>query len=253
MNTVKTKALDINLDQHVSKCYLAYPLSERGADPGEQKNRPGILVVPEFWGLTEHVKNRADRLAKLGYCALAVDVYGEGWVGDTAQAAADRMKNLYADMDKVSKQMKGYLKALKNLEQTDPAKTASIGYCLGGALSLHLARMGEEVTGVASFHGALQPRGGLSIQPGDVKAKVLVCHGGADTMISDEQVQNFKKEMETAEVDYQWFVYPDAQHGFTNPKATENGKKFNIPTAYSEEADKASWAELLKFFERIFA
>lgn len=244
MNTVHTEVLTMHLNEHVSKSYLAYPA-------GQQSPQPGVLVIPEFWGLTEHVKNRAYKLAELGYCALALDVYGEGWVGSTAEEAAAAMNKLFSNMEMTSERMLSYLQALKDLKQTNEVKTASIGYCLGGALSLHLARMGADVTGVASFHGSLDPH--ITIKPGSVKAKVLVCHGEADSMIPDEKVQKFKKEMDSMEVDYKFISYPNAQHGFTNPQATENGKAFGIPTAYNEEADKASWEELLNFFNRIFA
>ena len=243
MNTVHTEVLTMHLNEHVSKSYLAYPA-------GQQSPQPGVLVIPEFWGLTEHTKNRAYKLAELGYCALALDVYGEGWVGNTAEESAAAMNKLFSNMQITSERMLFYLQALKDLKQTDEKKTASIGYCLGGALSLHLARIGADVTGVASFHGGLDPC--ATIKPGSVKAKVLVCHGDADSMIPDEKLQNFKKEMENAGVDYKFISYPDAQHGFTNPQATENGKKFGIPTAYNEKADKASWDEMLDFFNRIF-
>ena len=243
MSAIHTEILTMHLNEHKSESYLAYPA-------GQQTPLPGILVIPEFWGLTEHTKNRACALAELGYCALALDVYGGGWVGGTAEEAAQAMNKLYSDMDTTSERMLEYLKALKDLKQTDETKTASIGYCLGGALSLHLARMGADVQGVASFHGNLQAR--TTIKPNSFKAKVLVCHGAADSMIPDEQIQNFKKEMDEAGVNYQFISYPNAQHGFTNPQATENGKKFNIPTAYNEQADKASWEEMLKFFKTIF-
>lgn len=243
MNTVHTEVLTMHIGEHISKSYLAYPA-------GQETPQPGILVVPEFWGLTEHTKSRAYKLAELGYCALAVDVYGEEWVGTNAEEAATKMNTLYVNMDKTSEQMVAYLNALKDLKQTDETKTASIGYCLGGALSLHLARMGEDLKGVVSFHGSLDAR--TKTKAGHVKAKVLVCHGEADTMIPDEKVQKFKEEMDTAGVDYKFIGYPDAQHGFTNPQATENGKKFGIPTAYNENADKASWEEMLNFFKQIF-
>lgn len=243
MSTVHTEVLTMHLNEHVSKSYLAYPA-------GQQSPQPGVLVIPEFWGLTEHTKSRAYKLAELGYCALALDVYGEGWVGNTAEEAAAAMNKLFSNMKVTSERMLSYLQALKDLKQTDETKTASIGYCLGGALSLHLARMGADVTGVASFHGSLDPR--TTVKPGGVKAKVLVCHGDADSMIPEEKVKNFKKEMEDAGVDYKFISYPEAQHGFTNPQATENGEKFGIPTAYNEKADKGSWEELLKFFNRIF-
>ena len=244
MSTVHTEILTMHLDEHISQSYLAYPA-------GQESPQPGLLVIPEFWGLTEQTKSRAYRLAELGYCALAVDVYGDGWVGGTSEEASSAMNKLFSDMEKTSERMIAYLEALKDFKGTDETKMASIGYCLGGTLSLHLARKGADVKGVASFHGNLAPH--LSIKPGSVKAKVLVCHGEADVLIPDEQVQSFKKEMDLAGVDYKFVTYPDAQHGFTNPQATKKGQKFNIPIAYNEKADKASWEEMLKFFNRIFS
>lgn len=243
MSAIHTETLTIRSEEQASKSYLAYPSDQ-------QSPRPGILVIPEFWGLMDHIKKRAFALAELGYSALAMDVYGEGWVAGTAEEATNAMKNLFSNMEKTSERVLTHLKALKNLKQTDETKTASIGYCLGGALSLHLARLGVDVTGVASFHGGLDPR--TTTQAGSVKAKILVCHGEADSMIPDEKVKKFKEEMDAAGADYKFVSYPEAQHGFTNPKATENGKKFGIPTAYNEEADKASWQEMLKFFNQIF-
>ena len=244
MGAIHTESLSIHLGEHTSKSYLAYPLDQN-------KPRPGVLVIPEFWGLTEVTRNRARSLAQDGYCALALDVYGEGWVGETAADAAEKMDQLFSDMDTTSERLKGYWSALKNLKQTDENKTASIGYCMGGALSLHLARMGVDVTGVVSFHGKLSP---LSVahHAGHIKSKVLVCHGGADVMIPEKDVLNFKKEMEEVRADYKFITYPSAQHGFTNPQATEKGRKFNIPIAYNETADKAGYNEMIQFFNRIF-
>ncbi|MCY4513434.1 MAG: dienelactone hydrolase family protein [Bdellovibrionales bacterium] len=243
MSAVHTETIHINFDEHTSKSHLACPADQ-------ETPRPGVLVIPEFWGLTDYIKSRANALAELGYSALAVDIYGEGWTANTAEEATNAMNRLFADMEKTSERMRSYLNTLKNLKQTDETKTASIGYCLGGALSLHLARLGADVTGVVSFHGDLDPQ--TAIQAGQVKAKILVCHGEADAFILEEKVKSFKKEMEDAGVDYQFIGYPNAHHGFTNPKATENGKKFDIPTAYDEKADQSSWEEMQKFFHGIF-
>ena len=244
MDSIHTESLSIPLGEHTSKSYLACPADQ-------SKPRPGVLVIPEFWGLTEVTRSRARRLAQDGCCALALDVYGGGWVGETAAAAADKMNRLFSDMDTVSERLKDCLSALKNLKQCDENKTASIGYCMGGALSLHLARMGADVTGVVSFHGKLSP---LSVphHTGRIKSKILVCHGSADIMIPKEDVLNFKKEMEEVQADCKFVTYPSAKHGFTNPQATEKGLKFNIPIAYNETADKESYNEMLRFFNRIF-
>ena len=243
MNTIHTETVNINLDQSISKSYLAYPKEKKGP-------QPGILVIPEFWGLTEYIESRARQLAELGYCALAVDIYGEGWTASNVEEASHAMNKLLSNMDKASELLIAHLDKLKTLKQTNETKTASIGYCLGGSLSLHLARMGVDVKGVVSFHGDLGPH--TTIKPGHVKAKIVVCHGEADSMVPDEKAQNFKKEMDAAGVNYKFISYPETQHGFTNPQATERGKKFGIPIAYNEKADKASWEEMIKFFNQIF-
>ncbi len=249
---IQTTSLSIELSGHVSKSYLAYPASDSdSASDSVAKPIPGVLVIPEFWGLTEVTKNRANQLAKDGYCALALDVYGEGYIAPTAKLATEKMNQLFSDMKTTSERLKNYWLHLKSLKVVDEAKTASIGYCLGGALSLHLARMGVNVTAVVSFHGKLDLLDSIHKASG-IKAQVLVCHGEEDTMVSGQSVQNFKQTMDSAGVDYRFVSYPNAQHGWTNPQATERGKKFNIPISYNEVADKASYKEMLKFFKQVF-
>ena len=112
---------------------------------------------------------------------------------------------------------------------------------------LNMARAGFDLKGVVSFHGnltAVEPA-----QKGKVKAKILVCNGGADKLVSDESISNFNKEMKSAEVDFKFKSYKGALHAFSNPAATELGKKFNMPIAYNEKADKKSWAEMQKFLK----
>ena len=244
MNAIHTEIFPVNLDGKTAKSYLAYPKSA-------SQPQPGVLVIPEFWGLTEYIQRRAQKLAELGYCALAVDIYGEGWIAENVESASSAMNKLLSKLEKNSKWLISHLEELKKIKQTDETKTAVIGYCLGGALSLHLARMGTDIKGAVSFHGDLESQ--IAIQPNQVKAKILVCHGSKDSMIPEEKVIHFKKEMDTANADYKFIGYSDALHGFTNPQATENGKKFGIPIAYNEKADKASWEEMQKFFNQIFS
>ena len=243
MNEIHTEILNVNSEGLSSKSYLAYPKEIKQA-------LPGILVIPEFWGLTDYIQRRARQLAELGYCALAVDIYGEGWIAKDVESASSAMNKLLSNLEINSKRLISHLEELKKLKQTDETKTAVMGYCLGGALSLHLARLGTEIKGAVSFHGDLEAQ--TSIQPGQIKAKVLVCHGSADSMIPKEKVDNFKKEMDTARVDYKFIAYQEALHSFTSPEATENGKKFSLPIAYNEKADKASWKDMQNFFTEIF-
>jgi len=119
MNTVHTESLTIHVDGHISKSYLAYPA-------GQEKPLPGVLVMPEFWGLTDHIKNRASQLAEAGYTTLAIDLYGEGFTPSTAKEGQTAMKDLLSDMIKTTKHLKSYLEALKDLKQTNSQKTASM-------------------------------------------------------------------------------------------------------------------------------
>jgi len=238
---IHTEIFKGDFGDKTSFSYLAYPKEK-------EKPVPGVLVIPELWGLTDQTKSRAERLAKLGYAAIAVDIYGSAWVGETSKIAYAAMDDLYANIDRTFDRLMVLLNGLKNHRLVDEKKLVSMGYCLGGALSLHLARKGVELSGVVSFHGNLVPR----VVSKGINTKILVCHGGADTTVPDTQVQSFKEEMDSLGADYKFVVYPDALHGFTNPTATEKGKKFNMPIGYNEEADKASWQDMLKFFKEIF-
>jgi dienelactone hydrolase len=113
-----------------------------------------------------------------------------------------------------------------------------------------MARSGADLKGVVSFHGSLAT--GEPAKKGAVKAKVLVCNGGADSFVTEKNITDFKQEMKAAGVDFKFVSYEGAIHSFTNPGATELGKKFNMHIAYNERADKMSWAEMQTFFKKIF-
>jgi dienelactone hydrolase len=222
------------------KGYIAYDNSFTG-------KRPAVIVVHEWWGVTDYPKKRADMLAKLGYVAFAADMYGDGKIADNPtdaqKYAGESMKDFSALKDKFS----AAIDLLKKNELVDPSKIVAIGYCYGGGVVLNMARSGFDLKGVVSFHGNLAAA--EPAQNGKVKAKILVCNGGADKFISEESIKNFNKEMKSAGVDFTFKSYKGALHAFSNPAATELGKKFNMPIAYNEKADKKSWAEMQKFLK----
>ncbi len=131
--------------------------------------------------------------------------------------------------------------------QVDSSRLAAMGYCFGGAQVINMAKLGEDLKGVVSFHG------NLAVIPAtkDMKADVLVCHGADDKFVPQEEVAKFKMQMDSVGAHYTFIAYPGAVHSFTNPKATEWGKKFNLPLAYNENADTLSWKEMKSFFERV--
>lgn len=225
------------------KGYLAYDDAVKG-------KRPGVLVVHEWWGHNEHARNSARKLAELGYTALAVDMYGDGKTAEHPKDAGAFAGEVKKNMDVASARFEAAKKLLSEHKTTDGSRIAAIGYCFGGGIVLEMARRGMDLDAVVSFHGSLGTQS--PAQPGKVKAKMLVCNGEADPFVKPEQITAFKQEMKNANVDFEFKSYPDAKHAFTNPAATENGKKFELPLAYNEAADKQSWEDMKAFLKQAF-
>jgi dienelactone hydrolase len=238
------KTVEYSAQGAVMKGYLAYDESVKG-------KRPGVLVVPEWWGLNDYARRRAGMLAELGYTALAVDMYGEGKVVTTPDEAGKLSSEAMKNFDASKARFMAALDFLKGQPTVDPSRIAAIGYCFGGGIVLNMARQGVDLKGVASFHGGLAAV--KPVQPGSVRAKILVLNGGADQFITPEQIEAFKQEMKAAGADFQFISYPGALHSFTNPEATELGKKFNMPIAYDAQADKESWSEMKRFLTKIYS
>ncbi|MDB6060467.1 MAG: dienelactone hydrolase family protein [Verrucomicrobiaceae bacterium] len=213
--------------------------------------RPGVLVVHEFWGLNDYARTRARMLAELGYTALAVDMYGEGKVGAHPREASEFMNAVLANADVAKARFVAAKEFLEKQPTVAPNKLAAIGYCFGGGTVLAMARAGVDLKAVASFHGLLNTK--TPAQPGQVKAQILVETGADDQMAPMTDVDNFKKEMTAAGVNYHVDVYPSAKHGFTNPDADAIAKQFELPVGYNADADKKSWAALQKLLKEVFA
>ena len=212
---------------------------------------PGVVVIPEWWGNNHYSKGRADQLAGLGYAALAIDMYGDGKNAADPAEATKISKPFYDDRSLMLRRGEAGLKTLEAQGEVDKTRLGIIGYCFGGAVALEMARRGEDVKGVVSFHGNLSSP--EPAEAGRVKAQVLALNGDDDKFVSKEEKENFTKEMTAAGVTFRTVDYPGATHAFTNPGATEIGKKFNLPIAYNESADKQSWDEMQKFFAGLFA
>lgn len=218
-------------------------------DRNNKEKRPGVLVVHEWWGLNDYPRNRARQLAEMGYIAFAVDMYGNGQTAANPQEAMKLAGLFYQDPSLTKTRLDAAIQKLKSYEQTDTGKIAAIGYCYGGFVVLNAAKLGADLEGVVSFHGDLS---GVPVKKEWLKAKVLICHGESDNFVPQKQVDAFKKSMDSAGISYSFKSYPGATHAFTNPEATENGKKFNMPIAYNAAADSASWKDMKDFFGNIF-
>jgi dienelactone hydrolase len=210
--------------------FLAYDDSAKGP-------RPGVLVIHDWTGLQEYAKTRATQLAELGYVAFAADIYGKGVRPTDPKECAVQAGTYKNDLPLLRRRVLLGLEQLKKRKFVDSTRLAAIGYCFGGTSVLELARSGADVRGIVSFHGGLSTT--KPAKPGDIKARILVCHGGADTHVNSE-VPEFKAEMEKAKARMEFITYEGAQHGFTKPGP-----------AYQKKADEESWAAMKKFFAEI--
>jgi dienelactone hydrolase len=209
--------------------------------------RPGIVVFPEWWGLTDYPKHRAEMLAKLGYVAFAADMYGTGITTDNPDQAGKLSAPFNKDRQLMRRRAGLAIDEIKKSDRVNPDQLAAIGYCFGGACALELARAGTPLKGVVSFHGILATP--TPAEPNAIKSKILVLAGGNDGFVPPDQVVDFATEMRNAHANWQINVYSDAKHAFTNPKADQ----YNIPQiAYNKQADTRSWNAMKLFFTELF-
>jgi len=239
--SIKEDAVEYSVDTVKMNGYVAYDANVEG-------KRPVVLVVPEWWGLTDYPRMRAKQLAQLGYLAMAVDMYGNGKTVDNPTDAQNMSMPFYQDPQMGYKRLMAAAAKIKTDPHADTSKMAAIGYCFGGGMVLNAARLGADFDGVVSFHGSLV---GAPAKKGLIKADILVCHGDADPFVPAKDVQAFKKSMDSVGAHYTFKAYPGALHAFTNPGATELGKKFNLPIAYNAAADSASWNDMKEFFGKV--
>lgn len=241
--SVTGESIDYKSDTTTMKGYIAY-------DKNDTAKSPGILVVHEWWGHNEHARNQADKLAELGYVALAVDMYGDGKQAAHPGEAGEFAGMVMGNFETARARFESALDALKSNAKVDSEKIGAIGFCFGGSVVLSMANAGYDLDAVAAFHAGLQ----LPVMPdsGSVKAKILVANGAADPMIPEQQVADFKSAMDAAGVDYKYISYEGVMHAFTNKEADSLAAKFEIPLAYDAAADSASWEEMKIFFANVF-
>ena len=237
---VRSERIEYRQGDTLLEGYLSYDDSMAG-------KRPGVLVVHEWWGLNDYAKQRTEQLARLGYVAFAIDMYGKGKTTSDPKQAGEWAGAFKNDRKLCRDRAAAGLEVLKKRPQVDPARIAAIGYCFGGMVVLEMARGGAELKGVVSFHGSL-----ATPKPGDAKSirgKVLVLHGADDPFESPAEIAAFQEEMRRAGVDWQMVYYGGAVHSFTNPESGKSGIK---GVGYNEAADRRSWMAMRLFFDEIF-
>jgi dienelactone hydrolase len=212
--------------------------------------RAGVLVFPEAYGLNHHAISRAEKLASLGYIALACDLHGHGQVQEDLGLAVAMLDGLYADPSKTRARAIGGLRALVARPEIDASRMGAIGFCFGGTMALELARSGADIKAVVGFHSGL-----ATVAPKTdaraIKASILVCIGGDDPFITRAERATFEAEMQEAGVDWQMHVYGETVHSFTNPAAA-NAKRPDA-VRYSPSSDRRSWLSMQQHFSETLA
>jgi dienelactone hydrolase len=239
---IKEETISFPADSANLQAFVVYNDSIKG-------KRPAVIVIPEWWGLNDYPKMRARMLAKLGYVAMALDIYGDGKVAETPDSAQAYATPFYMHPEKAKARIDAAIAKLRTYDNVDTAEIGAIGYCFGGGVLLNTARLGDDLKGVVSFHGSLI---GTPARKDLLRTKILVCHGNADKFVTPDMVTAFKKQMDSIGAAYTFIGYDSATHAFTNPASTVNGQKFHMPIAYNGKADTASWEAMKNFFAGVF-
>jgi dienelactone hydrolase len=218
-------------------------------DDASTTTRPGLLMVPDWKGVTPASVATAKKIAGKQYVILVADVYGKGVRPKDDAAAMKQVKALYSERSVLRERVARSLQALRDQAGKAPldvAKIGAIGFCFGGATALELARSGADIAGVASFHGTLPTT--IPAKAGMVKASLLVLNGADDKNTSLDDVAGFKKEMDAAGVDWQFVDFSGAVHCFALESA-------HSPPGcvYDPRAAKRAFVMMDDFFRERFA
>ncbi len=208
--------------------------------------RPAVLVVHDWSGRNAFACQQAEMLAQLGYLGFAVDMYGEGRVGETNEEKQALMQPLATNRVLLRARIQVALDAVKALKEVDHSRIAVMGFCFGGLCALDLARSGADIVGAVTFHGLLSKPQDIPNQ--SIKAKILALHGYNDPMVTPPDVQAFCQEMTEAGVDWQMHMYGNTQHAFTNPQAHDKA----LGLIYNAEAARRSFQALTDFLKEVF-
>ena len=237
--SIKTAEVIYTSNGKQSNGYIAYDENRKG-------KLPIVVVVHEWWGITDYTRSRAKQLAALGYFAIDADLFGDGKTAANPQEAMALAKPYYTNPELTRPAIEAVIAKAATFPQADTYRVAAIGYCFGGFVVLNAAKLGAPLNAVVSFHGGL---GGVQPKKGVIKGDILVCQGGADLFVPETEQAAFKKSMDSVGAHYTFISYPGALHAFSNPAATALGEKFKMQIAYNAAADTASWKDMQSLFQ----
>jgi dienelactone hydrolase len=241
-----TKTVSYKQGNTELKGYLAYDDSVTS-----DKKAPGVLVFPEWWGLNDWVKGRAEALAKLGYVAFAADMYGDGvFAPPTDHDKAKDLMTAVVGKPSMGERAQAAYDQLTKTGLVDDSKVAAIGFCFGGACAEVLAYSGAPLKGIVTFHGSLIPASAEAAKKN--QAKFLILQGELDPHVPEAARLAFKKSMDEGKFDYQFLSYSGAVHAFMNPEADKARAAGLDGVGYDPEVAARAWAQMQLFFKEIF-
>lgn len=210
-------------------------------------NKPVVMIAHDWSGRNHFAKKIAEDIAGLGYIGFALDIYGDGRIGNTKEEKTALITPFMQDRALLLSRLKAGLNAAKSLPSADANRIAIIGFCFGGLCALDLARSGVSIKGAVSFHGLLNPP--TQLPKHVIQAKVLALHGFDDPMALPEQVIAFGKEMTEAKADWELNMYGNTTHAFMNPEANDPA----FGTVYQPVTAARAWLAMKNFMQEIFS
>ena len=240
---VETQTLTYSVDGEQYTGYLARDTKKEG-------KRPLVLVVHEWWGLSDYIRQRTEQLAALGYVAFAVDMYGSGKTATHPDEAGSFSKAVMSDWSGARRNLETAIDALGDKSGVDASRMAIIGYCFGGGIALNAALAGMPFKAAVSFHGS---PGQVVETPSHFDGRVIIQNGLKDQMVEQSALVSLLDTFKGVETEATLIQYPNAMHAFTNPYVDAKAREFDLPLAYNAAADAASWQVMLNVFNQVFA
>ena len=202
------------------------------------KPGPGLLVIQEWWGLVDHIKDLADRFAREGFVALAPDLYH----GDMTKSPDKAGKMLMTlNIGEAAKDMRGAAKYLLGLDEVQPKKVGAMGFCMGGQLALFAAtEFPQQISAGVDFYG-IHPN--AQIDPAKLEVPILAHFARRDQTVPEETARGLIESIESAGGSIEAHFY-DADHAFFNDTR---------PEVYDRDAASLAWTRTLEFLRRNLA
>lgn len=205
------------------------------AMPQDAENLPAVILIHEWWGLNDNMRDMAKQFAGQGYVALAVDLYEGQATTDSAvaQQLAGAVRN---NLDAATKNLNAAVEYLKKSPNVDEARLASVGWCFGGGWAYQMAKNDMGVKATVMYYGQFSPEDDLS----HMKASIIGHFGEKDTGIKVDNVREFQATLKTLAGNHEVYIYPNAGHGFANPDNPN----------YNQEAADTAWQRTTEFLQK---